>query len=188
MDFADYYSAGVALQRPPPFGLDEYLNLRRAKGSPLPGCHWPHQTNQPQGSSISAMPVSISAHWWRLGGLPVRVFNDLLNAATSPDRMLGKASQLSNASLGVFLDLWDAVKLFAAEPVISVTPSGCVVAEWVRDEGNLLAVFADSSDELTYSLFENGEPLEDSITKEEIAAFVAGMQARVANPFLWSDA
>jgi hypothetical protein len=130
----------------------------------------------------------MSAHWWRLGGLPVRVFNDLLSAATSPNRVLGKASQLSNGSLGIFLDLWDAVKVVAAEPVVSVTPNGCVVAEWVRDEENLLAVLAGSSAELTYSLFENGEPLEDSITKEQIPAFVTYMRARVANPFQWSDA
>jgi len=195
-DFSDYDSAGVALQRTLPSGWTEYVS-QAARANAAGWCgssakapsRRSYPIRRPGGiASIDAMPVAIYAHWWRLRGLPMRVFNDLVSAATAPNRASGKASPLSDSSLGLFLDLWDTVKVFAAEPVVSVTPSGCVIAEWVQDGGNLLAVLAGSSAELTYSLFDNGEPVEDSVGKEQFATFVASMRARAANPFRWSDA
>ena len=130
------------------------------------------------------------ANWWGLRNstLPEGVFNELVNAATSADRLQGNFAPLSANSLEMFLLLWELIKDMAAEPVISVTPSGCVVAEWYEDDENSLAILAGEGQDLHYSLFENGAIVEGSTPRDQLPDFTAEMRNRQQNPLTRSDA
>lgn len=142
------------------------------------------------GLVADTVPFGVEAHWegFRRSGLPPRVFNALLSASISPKRLLGRFSPLSGRSVSIFLALWAAVKDFSAEPVVSVSPKGWVIAEWVKDNDNSLAVMFSSDNALVYSLFEGGVVREASVPSNDIAGFVQFMLACQENPFSWSDA
>ena len=137
------------------------------------------------------IPDSIRSNWYRLNrsGLPEKAFGDLVSAASSPDRTAsGKKRPLSAKSLEGFLLFWEAVCGIAAEPVLSIDPSGHIVAEWFNDPDHSLVITVDEHDRLYFSLFDGGKPVEGFEDTALIGNIVAMFTAREQNPFLWSDA
>lgn len=137
------------------------------------------------------MPDAIRSNWHLLSQskLPERAFDDLLMAASSHERTFnGPMKLLSSRSLGGFLTLWEAVRDHSAEPVLSISPAGDLIAEWFSDPDNSLVVMATRDGELFYSLFDRGQPCEGIVDSETLGNMIAMFLARDPNPFGWSDA
>jgi hypothetical protein len=145
----------------------------------------------PRLNVAETIPDSIRSNWYRLkqSGLPVKAFGELVSAASSPDRVSGRGKRpLSPKSLENFLLFWEAVANHAAEPVLSIAPSGYIVAEWYNDSEHSLVVMTDGDDKLFFSLFDEGRPVEGFENTASTTNVINMFLARRQNPFLWSDA
>ncbi len=137
------------------------------------------------------IPDAIRTNWYLLSRskLPERAFNDLMTAASSHERTYGGLMKpLSWESLRGFLGLWKAVRDNSAEPVLSISPTGDVIAEWFSDPDNSLVIMATGDGDLIYSLFDRGKPCEGTVDSETLGNMIAMFLARDPNPFGWSDA
>ena len=145
----------------------------------------------PRLNSGETIPDSIRSNWYRLkqSGLPEKAFGDLVSAASSPERWTGGGKQaLSQKSLENFLAFWEGVANQAAEPVLSIAPSGHVIAEWYSDPDHSLVIMTDEDDKLFFSLFDEGRPVEGFENAGSTTNVINMFIAREQNPFLWSDA
>ena len=137
------------------------------------------------------IPDAIRSNWYLFSQskLPEGAFNDLLMAASSHERTFGgPMNLLSSKSLRGFLGLWEAVRDHSAEPVLSISPAGGVIAEWFSDPDNSLVVMSNRNGDLFYSLFDQGEPCEGIARFGRVRNLVVMFLARETNPFSWSDA
>ncbi len=140
---------------------------------------------------VNLIPDAIRSNWFLLSRskLPERSFNDLLMAAISHERTFsGPMKPLSSTSLRGFLRLWEAVRDCSAEPVLSLSPAGDVIAEWFRDPDNSLVVMSARDGNLFYSLFDQGQPCEGFADSENPGNMIAMFLACEPIPFGWSDA
>lgn len=133
--------------------------------------------------SETVVPQAYVDNWFRLylSDLPERVFTDIF-ASTS------RRPVLDGAALSTFLSFWELVRGKCAEPVVSISPKGDVVAEWVKDLENSLVLMAASNRQIHFSLFDKGMPVEGVERIEAVANLIAMLEAREVNPFQWSDA
>ena len=137
------------------------------------------------------IPDAFRSNWYLLSKsrLPERAFDDLLIAASSHERTFDDPMKpLSSKSLSGFLKLWAAVRDYSAEPVLSISPAGDVIAEWFDDPDNSLVVMSNQNGKLLYSLFDQGEPCEGTARTDRVGDLVAMFLARETSPFSWSDA
>lgn len=142
-------------------------------------------------SRESEIAPSIVNHWFELSRsqLPDRVFTALVAAAGARIKARGVgARELSGEALTTFLDLWSKVREFCAEPVVSVSPKGDVIAEWFSTPDDSLVIMAGRDKVVHFSLFDEGAPIEGWVTGDRAAILVARLTAGARNPFQWSDA
>jgi hypothetical protein len=140
---------------------------------------------------LTIVPGAFRAQWFRLGRsqLPNSAFTHLLAAAIM--QRLSKptgSSGLSSGSLITFLKLWEALGGECAEPAVSISPKGDIIAEWFSDADNSLVVMAHRNRVLHFSLFADSAPVEGWERYEKIPEVVAMLKARKSDHFCWSDA
>ncbi len=137
-----------------------------------------------------SLPHAFIVNWAllheRSGFLP-EVFSKLLLEANSPKRVRGEFAPLSAAALSSFAFLWASVKDYAAAPVVSITPAGGIVAEWFMDPDNSLVVLCDRHGEFAFSVFRDGEPLEDSRQLPQLAEMIDRIERHAAAAFTWTE-
>jgi hypothetical protein len=138
----------------------------------------------------TTVPGLLGSSWYRLfrSKLPDRVFRSLSVHFSAGWSLEAPKVVPSSAALDVFLRLWEHVGGASAEPVVSVSPKGDIVAEWFDDAENSLVAMAHRDRVLHYSLFDSGEPVEGWVGPDHLSDFVSMMTARAKNPFNWSDA
>jgi len=146
----------------------------------------------PVAGTAKIIPSSILSNWNRLrsSGLPEGAFGELVSAASSPQRLpLGPKKPLSSEALESFLCVWQDVREASAEPVLSIDPTGAIVAEWFESSENALVIMSNSDGLIFYSLFSEGElPTEGYGPFAEVREVIGNFSERPVNPFSWSDA
>lgn len=131
----------------------------------------------------SVVPRAYIDNWFRLylSDLPERVFTDLFSTTY-------RRPAVNESALSAFLSVWDLVRGKCAEPVVSVSPKGDVVVEWVKDMENSLVLMASRHKHIHFSLFDKGMPVEGVERAETAANLIAMLEARDVNPLHWTDA
>ncbi len=141
--------------------------------------------------TANVIPTSILSNWscLRSSGLPEGAFGELVLAASSPQRAPnGTKRPLSEKALDAFLSVWGNVRDRAAEPVLSIDPTGGIVAEWFDTPENALVIMTNADGIVFYTLFSEGQPTEGFGLVDEVEARIESFLDLEANPFEWSDA
>jgi hypothetical protein len=132
-----------------------------------------------------ALPNSLVANWTKLSAseLSRRFYSRLLRLAS--DRFSGQplpsSERLRASSLSDFLDFWSKIKSTAAEPEISLSNDGSLIAEWFRSPEQRLDIkFGRSA--VMFGLFNKEHIIEGAESKELVALILSGHSAR---PLEW---
>jgi hypothetical protein len=132
-----------------------------------------------------ALPAALAANWSKLrtSGLSPKFYSRLMRLAS--DRFSSapppKQEKARSSSLSDFLDFWSVIRMDAVEPDLSLSNDGSIVVEWFKSNDQRLDIkFGETG--VLFGLFNKGNVLEGSETKELVASILMNHSAR---PFQW---
>lgn len=139
--------------------------------------------------SSDVTPKALRAYWHALTELPEPVFKNLFSDAVAAEKRKFQGNfGLLPESLKLFLDFWGLILLEASNPVLSISPKGCLVGEWFLDPDNSLVLMFGGEKKIFFSLFDQGFPCEGIENGKNGLTNLAQMfLSRAPNPFMWSD-
>lgn len=162
--------------------LDHYRSLRPEKAiAPIEVQLF--DAHQPPREETS-IPAAIEANWHRIGvsHISEAIFSDLLSQAMTSTR------KLSTKAARTFVALCNLLPADCERPVLGITPKGDIVAEWYNDADNVLVLMADAEDNVHFSLYDQGAPLDGYHKVDRIDPIITMLAERNPNPFSWTDA
>lgn len=95
--------------------------------------------------------------------------------------------QISGGSLRAFITFWGDISSFRSEPEISVSPKGCVQAEWLKDDSSHLVMEFQPNGVIFFSLWLDGEPIEGFRKFDKRSELIKMLCAGTENPFTWCE-
>jgi hypothetical protein len=135
--------------------------------------------------STEAMPAALISNWTKLksSGLSSRFYSRLVRLASDrfssgPPRT---PERLQPTSLSNFLDFWEKIEEVAAEPEISLSNDGSVVAEWFRSPEQRLDIKFGQNTAM-FGLFNKRNILEGAEKKDLVALILLSHDAK---PLQW---
>lgn len=143
-----------------------------------------------QADSGQVVPYVILSCWdaLRKSGLSRETFKTLMSTAIRRETTgETRYDQISGGSLRAFLTFWGDLSSFRAEPEISVSPKGCMQAEWLKDDSSHLVMEFQPSGVMFFSLWLDGEPIEGFKKIAKRGELINMLCAGTENPFTWCE-
>ncbi|MDA1101248.1 MAG: hypothetical protein O2967_19955 [Proteobacteria bacterium] len=141
-------------------------------------------------SDSNVIPESIFFNWslLRLSGLSDGAFGQLTMTASNRLVESGDQSPLNRITLTAFLEFWNKIRLYAAEPDIAVSPKGNVQIEWEKDGENFIVLEFRPDNAIFFSLWQKDNPTEGVRSREQVDEFIRILGIMDENPLSWTYA
>jgi hypothetical protein len=117
--------------------------------------------------------------------MSVKMYGNLVKLAGTPDGWAGPHSKgLNVAAINRFLSFWQLIRDEAVESVLTLTPDGCLMAEWFKSDRQRLDV-KYSPRAVIFGLITPKNVLEGAESAETVATI---LKFHPQKPLRWREA